>query len=161
MLLFMVTIFLHNGFWNFIRGCCFFKEREKRGAKRFCCGFYPRWSCSEPLLEIIFQSSLSGFLWFFWTLLQYNYFICAVLGGRKEAKLINATTEEKLQIEADYANAGKNSQAAALLLLGGVLTIAFVFLLVQRFREKSVLYQVLIPTKSSSRKRQLINLKKM
>ena len=160
LLLFMRTIFLHNGFWNFVCGFCFSEEQEKQEAKRFCCCFYPRWSCSRPLLEIIFQSSLSGFLWIFWTLLQHDYFICAVLGGRKEAKLINATTEEKLQIEADYANAGKNSQAAALLLLGGALTIAFVFLLVQRFREKSVLYQVPIPTKSSNRKRQLINLKK-
>ncbi|KAL9964143.1 hypothetical protein ACROYT_G027734 [Oculina patagonica] len=132
LLLFMVTIFLHNGFWNIVRGCCFYKEQEKQGAKRFCCCFYPRWSCSKPLLEIIFQSSLSGFLWIFWALLQRDYYICAVLGGTKEAKLINATAEEKLQIEADYANAGKSSQAAALLLLGGALIMVFVVLSVQR-----------------------------
>ncbi|KAJ7324052.1 cation channel [Desmophyllum pertusum] len=130
--LFLVTIFLHNGFWNIVRGCCFFKEEEREGAKRFCCCFYPRWSCSKILVEILFQSSLSGFLWIFWVLLQRDYYICAVLGGTKEAKLINATAEEKLQIEADYANAGKNSQTAALLLLGVALITALVAISVQR-----------------------------
>jgi len=81
---------------------------------------------------MIFPSSLAGFLWIFWTLLQRDYCICAVLGGTKEAKLINATVEEGLQIEADYANAGKTSQAAALLLLGVALVTAFVILSVQR-----------------------------
>ena len=132
LLLFLVTLFLHNGFWNFVRGCCYYKEPEKQGLKRFCCFFYPRWRCSKSLIEIIFQSSLAGFLWIFWTLLQRDYYICAALGATKEAKLINATAEERLQIEADYANAGKTSQAAALLLLGGALVTAFVFLSVQR-----------------------------
>lgn len=63
---------------------------------------------------------------------QRDYYICAVLGDTKEAKLINATAEEKFQIEAEYANAGKTSQAAALLLLGGALIMAFVVLSVQR-----------------------------
>ena len=64
--------------------------------------------------------------------MQRDYYICAVLGGTKEAKLINATAEESLQIEAEYANAGKTSQAAALLLLGGALATAFVVLSVRR-----------------------------
>ena len=132
LLLFLVTLFLHNGFWNFVRGCCFYKEHEKQGLRRFCCCLYPRWRCSKSLIEIIFQSSLACFLWIFWTLLQRDYYICAVLGGTKEAKLINATAAEILQIEADYTNAGKTSQAAALLLLGGALATAFVVLSVQR-----------------------------
>ena len=130
--LFLVTIFLHNGFWNLVRGCCYYEEHERRGGKRFCCFLYPRWPCSKNLVEIIFQSSLSGFMWIFWALLQRDYFICAVLGGTKEAKLINASVAEKLKIEADYANAGKNSQTAALLLLAGALIIAFVVVSVQR-----------------------------
>ena len=130
--LFLVTIFLHSGFWNLVRGCCYYEEHERRGAKRFCCFLYPRWPCSKSLVEIIFQCSLSGFMWIFWALLQRDYFICAVLGGTKEEKFINATEAEKLQIEADYANAGKDSQTAALLLLGGALVIAFVVLSVQR-----------------------------
>ena len=132
LLLFMVTILFYNEFWNIVRGCCFFRDQDKQRAKRFCCCFYPRWSCSKSLLEIIFQSSLSGFLWIFWVLLQRDYYICAVLGGTKEAKLINATAEEKLQIEADYANAGKTSQAVALLSLGGAFVVAFVVFSVQR-----------------------------
>ena len=47
--------------------------------------------------------------------------------------MIGATEAEKLQIEADYANAGKNSQTAALLLLGGALIIVCVLLSVQRY----------------------------
>lgn len=35
LLLLMVTIFLHNGFWNIVRGCCLFKEQEKQGARWF------------------------------------------------------------------------------------------------------------------------------
>ncbi|KAJ7324051.1 cation channel [Desmophyllum pertusum] len=106
--------------------------RKGEEQKRFCCCFYPRWSCSKPLVEILFQSSLSGLLWIFWVLLQRDYYVCAVLGGTKEAKLINATAEEKLQIEADYANAGQNSQTAALLLLGGAFITALVAISVQR-----------------------------
>ena len=49
-----------------------------------------------------------------------------------ESKLVNASEAEKLKIEADYANAGKNSQTAALLLLAGALIIAFVAVSVQR-----------------------------
>lgn len=105
--LFLVTLFLHNGFWNLVRGCCYYEQHERRGGKRFCCFLYPRWPCSKNLVEIIFQSSLSGFMWIFWALLQRDYFICAALGGTKEAKLINASEAEKLKIEADYANAGK------------------------------------------------------
>ena len=132
LLLFLVALLLHNGFWNFVRGCCFYKESEKQGLKRFCCCLYPRWRFTKSFIDIIFQSSLAGFLWIFWILLQRDYYICAVLGGTKEAKLINATEEESLQIEADYANAGKTSQAAALLLLGGALATAFVVLSVRR-----------------------------
>lgn len=130
--LFMATIFLHAGFWDLVRGCCYYELPYRRGVKRYCCCLFPRWPCSYALLEIIIQSSVSGFIWIFWALLQRDYFICAVLGGTKEAKLINATVEEKLQIEADYANAGKNSQTAALLLLGGSLVLAFVVVSVQR-----------------------------
>ncbi|KAJ7324054.1 cation channel [Desmophyllum pertusum] len=61
-----------------------------------------------------------------------DYYICAVLGGTKEAKLINATAEEKLQIETDYANAGNISQTAAIVLLGGALITALVAISVQR-----------------------------
>ena len=130
--LFLVTIFLHNGFWNLVRGCCYYEGHERRGGKRFCCFLYPRWPFSKNLVEIIFQSSLSGFMWIFWALLQRDYFICAVLGGTMESKLVNASEAEKLKIEADYANAGKNSQTAALLLLAGALIIAFVAVSVQR-----------------------------
>ena len=130
--LLMATLFLHSGFWDLVRGCCYYEEPYKRGAKRYCCCLFPRWPCSKSIVEIIFQSSLSGFLWVFWALLQRDYYICAVLGGTKEAKLINATAEEKLQIEADYANAGKNSQTAALLMLGVALIVAFVAVSVQR-----------------------------
>lgn len=132
LLLFVVTLFLPNGFWNFVRGCCFYKEPEKQGLKRVCYCFYPRLRCNKSLVEMIFPSSLAGFLWIFWTLLQRDYYICAVLGGTKEAKLINATVEEGLQIEADYTNARETSQAAALLLLGVALVTAFVILSVQR-----------------------------
>ena len=132
--LFLVTIFLHNGFWDLVRGCCFYEEQQRRGAKRLCCCFFPRWPCSKKLVEIIFQSSLSGFMWIFWALLQRDYYICAALGGTKEAKLINASALEKLQIEADYKNAGRNSQTAALLLLGCSVLTAFVVISVQRCR---------------------------
>ena len=108
------------------------KEPEKQGLKRSCCCLYLRWRFTKSLIEIIFQSSLAGFLWIIWILLQRDYYICAALGGTEEAKLINTSTEESLQIEADYANAGKTSQAAALLLLGGALATAFVVLSVQR-----------------------------
>lgn len=130
--LFLVTLFLHSGFWNLVRGCCYYEEHERRGAKRFCCFLYPRWPCSKNLVEIIFQSSLSGFMWIFWALLQRDYYICAVLGGTKEAKLINASEAEKLKIEADYADAGRNSQAAALLSLAAALIIGFIVVSVQR-----------------------------
>ncbi|KAJ7392857.1 cation channel [Desmophyllum pertusum] len=130
--LFLVTIFLHSGFWNLVRGCCYYEEQERRGAKRCCCFLFPRWPCSKKLVEILFQSSLSGFMWIFWALLQRDYFICGVLGGTKKAKLFNTTAEQKLQIEADYANAGKNSQTAALLLLGVALITALVVVSVQR-----------------------------
>lgn len=39
LLLFLVTIFLHNGFWNFIRGCCFYKEQEKQGGNASAVAF--------------------------------------------------------------------------------------------------------------------------
>jgi len=72
-------------------------------------------------------------MWIFWALLQRKYYICYALGGTKEAKLKNATTDEKrLQIEYDYTNAGKTSQTIALLLLCGVLVVAFVVLSVAR-----------------------------
>ena len=105
--LFLVTIFLHSGFWDLVRGCCFYEQQQRRGLKRYCCCFFPRWPCSRKLVEIIFQSSLSGFIWIFWALLQRDYFICAALGGTKEAKLLSASPQEKLKIEADYANAGE------------------------------------------------------
>ena len=130
--LFLATIFLHTGFWDLVRGCCYYEDPYRRGAKRYCCCLFPRWPCSKKLVEILFQSSLSGFMWIFWALLQRDYFICGALGGTKEAKLINATVEERLKIEADYSNAGKNSQTAALLLLGGALIVAFVVVSVQR-----------------------------
>ena len=130
--LFMVTIFLHNGFWNYVRGCYFYDRGTRRGMKWFCPCFFPRWGCSKAFLEIILQSSVSSFIWIFWALLQRDYYICAVLGGTKEAKLIDATPQEKLQIEADYANAGKNSQTIALSLLGGSMILAFVILLIYR-----------------------------
>ena len=117
---------------NFVRGCCFYKEHEKQGLKRFCCCLYPRWRCSKSLIEIIFQSSLAGFLWIFWTLLERDFYICAVLAATKEAKLIKAAVEESLQTEVDYTNAGKTSQAAAFLLLGGALAMTFGVLSVQR-----------------------------
>ena len=71
-------------------------------------------------------------MWIFWALLQRDYYICAALGGTKAAKLISASAAQKLQIEADYANAGKNSQTAALLLLAGALLTGFVVVSVQR-----------------------------
>lgn len=130
--LFMATIFLHSGFWKIVRGCCYYERPEAR-AQRYCCCCYPRWSVNIALVEITFQSSLSGFLWIFWALLQRKYYICYALGGTKEAKLKNATTdEERLQIEYDYTNAGKTSQTIALLLLCGVLVVAFVVLSVAR-----------------------------
>ena len=130
--LFLVTIFLHSGFWDLVRGCCFYELQQRRGLKRYCCCFFPRWPCSRKLVEIIFQSSLSGFIWIFWALLQRDYFICAALGGTKEAKLLSASPQEKLKIEADYANAGKNSQTAALLLLGCSLLGGFLVISIQR-----------------------------
>ena len=129
---FIATIFLHSGFWDHVRGCCYYEVPYKRGAKRYCCCLFPRWPCSKALVEIVFQSSLSGFMWIFWALLQRDYYICAALGGTKAAKLISASAAQKLQIEADYANAGKNSQTAALLLLAGALLTAFVVVSVQR-----------------------------
>ena len=65
-------------------------------------------------------------MWIFWALLQRDYYICAALGGTKAGKLISASPAQKLQIEADYANAGENSQTAALLLLAGALLTAFI-----------------------------------
>ncbi|KAM7448045.1 cation channel [Porites harrisoni] len=130
--LFMATIFLHSGFWDHVRGCCYYEGPYKRGAKRYCCCLFPRWPCSKALVEIVFQSSLSGFMWIFWALLQRDYYICAALGGTKAAKLINASAAQKLKIEADYANAGRNSQTAALLLLAGALLTGFVVVSVQR-----------------------------
>ena len=130
--LFMATIFLHSGFWDHVRGCCYYEGPYKGGAKWYCCYLFPRWPCSKALVEIIFQSSLSGFMWIFWALLQRNYYIRAALGGTKAAKLINASPAQKLQIEEDYANAGKNSQTAALLLLAGALLTGFVVVSVQR-----------------------------
>ena len=124
----MATIFLHSGFWKIVRGCCYYE--------RFCegpCCCYWGWCINKAFLEIIFQSLLSGFKWIFWALLQRKYYICYTLGGTKEAKLKNATTDEKrLQIEYDYTNAGKASQTTALLLLCGVLVVAFLFLSVVR-----------------------------
>jgi len=72
-------------------------------------------------------------VWIFWALLQRKYYTCYALGGTKEAKLKEATTDqEKLQIEYEYANAGKTSQTIALSLLCGVLVVAFVTLSVAR-----------------------------
>ena len=68
-------------------GCCYYEDPYRRGAKRYCCCLFPRWPCSKKLVEILFQSSLSGFMWIFWALLQRDYFICGALGGTKEAKV--------------------------------------------------------------------------
>lgn len=130
--LILATVFLHSGFWDLVRGCCYHKSPYRRGVKKYLCFLYPRWPCSYALVEILIQSSVSGFLWIFWALLQRDYFICARLGGTKEAKLVNATFEERLKIEADYANTGRNSQMAALFLLGGALIVAFVVVSVYR-----------------------------
>ncbi|KAK2573657.1 Calcium homeostasis modulator protein 6 [Acropora cervicornis] len=130
--LIVATIFLHSRFWDLVRGCCYYKSPYRRGVKKYLCFLYPRWPCSYALVEILIQSSVSGFLWIFWALLQRDYFICARLGGTKEAKLVNATFEERLKIEADYANTGRNSQMAALFLLGGALIVAFVVVSVYR-----------------------------
>ena len=73
------------------------------------------------LSKKIFQSFLAVFFMDF----------CAVLEGSREAKLMDATVDEILRIEADYANAGKTFQAAALLLLGGTLAATFGVLSVQ------------------------------
>ena len=35
--LFMATIFLDSGFWDHVRGCCYYEGTYKRGAKRYCC----------------------------------------------------------------------------------------------------------------------------
>ena len=124
------TIFLHSGFWKLVRGCC--NKKPNTGKDENCWSFLHR-RC-YALVEILFQSFVSGFLWIFWALLQRKYFTCARLGGSKEAKLINATFEERLKIEADYANTGRNSQIAALLSLGGALIVAFVAVSVYRCR---------------------------
>lgn len=60
-LLFPVTLLLHNGIWNFFRGCSFHTEPEKEGLKRFCCCLYPRWGCYKSLIVIIYQSFLAVF----------------------------------------------------------------------------------------------------
>ena len=64
--------------------------------------------------------------------MERDFYICAVLAATKEAKLIKAAVEESLQTEVDYTNAGKTSQAAAFLLLGGALAMTFGVLSVQR-----------------------------
>ena len=64
--------------------------------------------------------------------MERDHYICAALGGTKAAKLITASAAQKLQIEADYANAGKKLQTAALLLLAGALLTAFVVVSVQQ-----------------------------
>lgn len=131
-LLSLVAIAMDNAFWNFVRGCCFY-EKERSHEKRFYCCFYPRWGCQKPLLQMLFRSSFSGFLWIILAFLRRDYYVCAVLGGTKKAKLLNAVNEaEKVQIEADYANAGRDSQIIALLFLGISVTFGFVFLLVYR-----------------------------
>lgn len=128
----LVAILMDNAFWKFVRGCCFY-EKEASHQKRFCCCCYPRWGCQKPLLQMLFRSSFSGFLWIILAFLRRDYYVCAVLGGTKEAKLQNAINEaEKVQIEADYANAGRDSQIIALLFLGISVTLGFVFLLVYR-----------------------------
>ena len=128
----LAAILVDNAFWNFVRGCCFYEKEESR-EKRFCCCCYPRWSCQKPLLQMLFRSSFSGFLWLILAFLRRDYYVCAVLGGTKQAKLQNAINDtEKVQIESDYANAGRDSQIIALLFVGISVTLCFLFLLVYR-----------------------------
>ena len=127
----LVAILMDNAFWKFVRGCCFY-EKEGNHKKRFCCCCYPRWGCQKSLLQMLFRSSFSGFLWIILAFLRRNY-VCAVLGGTKKAKLQNAINEaEKVQIEAHYANAGRDSQIIALSFLGISVVLGFVFLVVYR-----------------------------
>lgn len=132
MFLSLVAILMDNDFWKFVRGCCFY-ENEASEEKRFCCCCYPRWGCQKPLLQMVFRCSFSGFLWIILAFLRRDYYVCAVLGGTKKAKLQNARNEvEKVKIEADYASAGRDSQIIALSFLGISVTLGFIFLMVYR-----------------------------
>lgn len=128
----LIAILVDNAFWNFVRGCCFYEKKEIR-EKWFCCCFYPRWGCQKSLLQMLFRCCFSGFLWIILAFLRRDYYVCAVLGGTKKLKLLNAANEEeKAHIEAEYANTGRNSQVIALSFLGFLVIFAFVLLLIYR-----------------------------
>lgn len=129
----LVTLLVDNDFWNFIRGCCFFGRRVGLKKLKFCCCGFPRWGCKKSLRIILLQSSFSGFLWIILSLLRGEYYVCAVLGGTKAEKLLNAANEtETAQIEADYSNARRNSQLIALAFLGISVILTFVSLAIYR-----------------------------
>lgn len=130
--LFLVSIFLNDGFWTVSQGCCHYFSFPKVGFKRrfFPC-FFPRWGCSVKLLEALFYSSVASCLWIFWAFLQGEYYTCAKLGN-KPAKLLNKTVEQQKQILSEFSKANDSSQQIAFILLVLMLGIPFVILTAYR-----------------------------
>ena len=133
--LLFITLFLSDAFWKIARGCCHYEGEEKRGVKKYCCCFYPRWKGGNELLKIVGFSSISSCLWLFWVFLQEDYYVCAKLGLksiRLEELGVNATEVQRKQLEDDFFSAHNTSSMIAWVLLAMMLTIPFVFIAIHR-----------------------------
>lgn len=125
--LFLVSLFLNDGFWKVSQGCCHYASFRKIGCKRrYCPCFFPRWGCSKKLLEVLFYSSVASCLWIFWAFLQGEYYACAQLGN-KAAKLLNKSDAQKKAILTEFSKATDTSQVIAFSLLVLMLGIPFIF----------------------------------
>ena len=133
--LLFISLFLSDSFWKIARGCCHYEAREKQGAKKYCCCFYPRWKGGSELLKIVAFSSISSCLWLFWAFLQEEYFVCAKL-GLKTVKLkslgVNATAAEKKQLEEEFVKAHNASSMVAWILLAAMLSVPFSLITIHR-----------------------------
>ena len=133
--LLFIALFLSDAFWKIARGCCHYEGEEKRGVKKYCCCFYPRWKGGNELLKIFAFSSVSSCLWLFWVFLQEDYYVCAKLGLkslRLEELGVNATEVQRKQLEEDFFSAHNTSSMIAWVLLAMMLTIPFVFITIHR-----------------------------
>lgn len=130
--LFLVSMFLNDGFWKVSQGCCHYASFPRVGRRRRVCPcFFPRWGCSRKLLEVLFYSSVASCLWIFWAFLQGEYYSCSMLGN-KAASLLNKTKQQQKQVLTDFSKANDTSQVIAFSLLALILGIPFIILTAYR-----------------------------
>ncbi|XP_031566383.1 calcium homeostasis modulator protein 5-like [Actinia tenebrosa] len=131
-ILFLIALFLNDGFWKIATGCCYQGNRRRISARRrYCPCCFPKWGFSKNLLEVLFYSAVASAIWIFWSFLERKYYTCAK-AGNKEARLFNKTIEEKKRIELEFSKASDESQIIAFSLLAIMLGVPFIVLTTYR-----------------------------